>query len=58
MSTLSKEQKKQKFIDAFASIRDELLQYLVKENMPTDAQEWYKRVRLPPLSPFPLIPDR
>ena len=39
--------KRQRFIDAFATIRDELLDYLVKENMPKDAQDWFKRVSIP-----------
>ncbi|EJC99079.1 farnesyl-diphosphate synthase [Fomitiporia mediterranea MF3/22] len=41
MST-SKQDKRQKFIDAFASIRDELIAHMATENMPKDAQEWFK----------------
>lgn len=36
--------KRQRFIDAFASIRDELVADFTKHNMPQDAQEWYRRV--------------
>ncbi|KAH8113590.1 farnesyl-diphosphate synthase [Phellopilus nigrolimitatus] len=35
--------KRQRFIDVFDSIRDELLAHFAGENMPKDAQEWYRR---------------
>nr|QFS20865.1 farnesyl-diphosphate synthase [Sanghuangporus baumii]QHI34615.1 farnesyl-diphosphate synthase [Sanghuangporus baumii] len=38
----SKQDKRQRFIDVFPGIRDELIEYLAKENMPREAQEWYK----------------
>ena len=34
-----------KFEGAWAVIRDELLAHMRAENMPPDAQEWYRRVR-------------
>ena len=37
--------KRQKFLDVYPEIRDELLAHFAGENMPKDAQEWYKRVR-------------
>lgn len=40
----SKMDKRQRFIDVFASIRDEVLEHLAHENMPNDAQEWYRKV--------------
>ena len=40
----SKVDKRQRFIDVFASIRDEVLEYMASENMPNDAQEWYRKV--------------
>ncbi|OBZ72800.1 Farnesyl pyrophosphate synthase [Grifola frondosa] len=39
----AKTQRRQKFEDVFPVLRDELLAYLTKENMPQDAVEWYKR---------------
>lgn len=45
MST--KQDKRQRFIDVFAGIRDELLAHFAGENMPKDAQEWYKNVCSP-----------
>lgn len=35
-----------RFMEAFDAIRDELLAHFAHENMPEDAQAWYKRVRL------------
>ncbi|TDL20808.1 farnesyl-diphosphate synthase [Rickenella mellea] len=35
--------KRQRFLDAFDIIRAELLAHFAGENMPKDAQEWYKR---------------
>ena len=39
-------EKRARFVVAFDSIRDELLAHFAGENMPKEAQEWYKRVGL------------
>ncbi|EIW53149.1 farnesyl-diphosphate synthase [Trametes versicolor FP-101664 SS1] len=39
----AKAQKRQKFEDVFAVLRDELLAYLRQEGMPQDAVDWYRR---------------
>ena len=41
----AKAQKRQKFEAVFPVLREELLGYLKQEGMPTDAVEWYQRVR-------------
>ena len=50
MST--KQDRRQRFIDVFPGIRDELIEYLANENMPNDAQEWYRNVRLHAILPY------
>lgn len=37
---------KTKFLAVWPQIRDELVAYLQKENMPQDAQDWFKAVSL------------
>ena len=49
----AKAQKRQKFEAVFPVLRDELLAYLKQEGMPTDAVDWFQRVRL--LSPLRLL---
>lgn len=34
-----------KFEGVYANIRDELLEHFAAQGMPTEAKEWYKRVR-------------
>ena len=40
----SKQDRRQRFIDVFPGIRDELIEYLANEKMPEEAQKWYKNV--------------
>lgn len=37
-------EKRQRFINVFADIRDELIQHFANEGMPDDGQEWFRRV--------------
>ena len=36
--------KRQRFIDVFNGVRDELVEHFASENMPADAQDWFRRV--------------
>ena len=45
-TTDPKQQRREKFQGVFEKLRDELVDYLKGENMPTEAIEWYRRVRL------------
>ena len=49
MTTDLKKQRRQKFEDVFAKLRDDLVDHLKGENMPAEAVEWYRRVSLHPL---------
>ncbi len=39
--------RRERFVNVFESIRDELVNYFASEAMPKDAVEWYKRVSAP-----------
>ena len=43
--------KRTKFTDVFNTIRDEVLEYVKAQNIPADALEWFRKVRIP--FPFP-----
>ena len=45
MATDPKQERRRKFQDVFAKLRDDLLEHMHHENMPTEAVEWYHRVR-------------
>ena len=49
----AKAQKRAKFDAVFPILREELLGYLKQEGMPTDAVDWFQRVRL--LAPLRLL---
>ena len=49
MTTDLKKQRRQKFEGVFAKLRDDLVDHLKGENMPTEAVEWYHRVSFHPL---------
>lgn len=41
-----KQQRRRKFEEVFERLRDELVDHMKAENMPPEAVEWYRRVRL------------
>ncbi|KAN0078395.1 Isoprenoid synthase domain containing protein [Tylopilus felleus] len=43
MATDPKQERRRKFQDVFAKLRDDLLEHMHHENMPTEAVEWYHR---------------
>ena len=49
MATDLKQQRRLKFQGVFEKLRDELVDHLKGENMPAEAVEWYRRVRLLPV---------
>lgn len=38
--------KRTRFTDVFNTIRDEVLEYVKAQNVPADALEWFKKVRV------------